>query len=348
MQNDRPNPWQTCLQDITRHVQIASPACVSHVRYGKAELEPERVERFQSLPPVLQQRYLNLQVRNFIHGIYFTGTTRPETEVLPEPSAAVNNMAWGLNLDFYTQLHESNSGQGFFDRGWCVIGAIDGLLAVKKQDLTLHVEPDRHLQPDQSPSVGEIIAVKMPRNRLKSGCYLAIGDAGLHDDSQQINLYFNLRSTGAAPVMGSLTSRLNALHVPFTFQVPSDPEDYDRYESGVLHCAKSDYGRVRSVLTEMYAEHSGHFRPETPLFTKAIAPGLAVAEEPRQKFSDLEDFGLHRCQILTHGLLQVYEQDEDAAEIKAMMILGQMEEWGINPEFAYLEEESDDIYASLG
>jgi HopA1 effector protein family len=340
------------LKQITDHVHIESPYCVSHPLYGKAELEPERIEQFQNLPVMLQNRYLSLLVRNFLHGIYFTGMNQPEpltTAELSSPAELVNNMAWGLNLDFYAQLHASNIGQGFFDPGWWVTGETDGLLAVRKDDLTLYVERHLHLQSaEQSAVMGEAIAIKMPPNRLKSGCYIAIGDAGLVEKNDTlINIYFNLRSEGAAPVMQSLTQHLNALQIPFTFQVPYDPLGYDRYDSGILHCAKSDYGMMRSALSTLYAEHRSHFRAETPLFTKRLAPGLAVAEEPSQKFSAQEDFGLNRCQILTNGLLLADRQGEQSAEMKLVMIFNQMYEHRIAPEFAYLDEDGEDIYSKI-
>jgi HopA1 effector protein family len=340
------------LKDITKQIHIESAYCVSHPLYGKTELEPERIEQFQNLPVILQNRYLSLQVRNFLHGIYFTGMSQLETLTIAErssPVGLVNNMAWGLNLDFYTQLHESNCGQGFFDPGWSVTGEIDGLLAVRKDELTLYVERHLHIQPsEQAAVIGEAIAIKMPPNRLKSGCYLAVGDAGLvKNDTPTLNIYFNLRSEGAAPVMSSLTQHLNVLQIPFTFQVPYDPLSYDRYDSGILYCAKSDYGVMRSALSTIYAENSSYFREETPLFTKRLAPGLAVAEEPSQKFSAQEDFGLNRCQILTNGLLMAYQQDEYSSEMKMVMILNQMYEHRIAPEFAYLDEDGEDTYSDI-
>jgi HopA1 effector protein family len=341
------------LKDITDRVHIESPYCVSHPLYGKTELEPERIEQFQNLPVVLQNRYLSLQVRNFLHGIYFTGMNQPEhltAAELSSPAGLVNNMAWGLNLDFYTQLHESNCGQGFFDPGWCVMGEMDGLLAVRKEDLTLYVERYLHLNPsEQSAVMGDAISIKMPPNRLKSGCYLAVSDVGLVEKSNTptINIYFNLRPEGAAPVMHSLTQHLNALQIPFTFQVPYDPLSYDRYDSGILHCAKSDYGVMRSALSAIYTENSSYCREETPLFTKQLAPGVAVAEEPSHKFSAQEDFGLNRCQILTNGLLMADRQGEYTSEMKMVMILNQMYEHRIAPEFAYLDGDGEDIYADI-
>jgi HopA1 effector protein family len=341
-----------CLKDITDSVQIESPYCVSHPRYGKAELEPERVPQFQNLPPALQNRCLSLQVRNFLHDIYFTGITQPKEEnISGDRSPAteqVNNMAWGLNLDFYAKLHASNSGKGFFEPGWRVTSKVDGLLAVTKDNLTLYVERN-HLQFEQSADVGEAIAIQMPRNRLEPGWYLAVGDAGgvEQSDRPQIKLYFNFCAEGAISVMSSLTQHLNALRVPFIFQVPYDPLDYHRYNSGILHCDQSNYGNVRSALSELYGEHRSFFREATPLFTKRLASGMAVAEEPSQKFSDQEDFGLNRCQILANALVQAYQQSEYSAEIKRVMIFDQFRHHKISLKLAHLNDASEDVYVDL-
>ena len=40
-------------------------------------------------------------------------------------------------------------------------------------------------------------------------------------------------------------------------------------------------------------------RPAVPLFTREIAPGLAIAESPPTR----ESFGMHRCGLIAEGLL---------------------------------------------
>jgi len=45
-----------------------------------------------------------------------------------------------------------------------------------------------------------------------------------------------------------------------------------------------------------------------PLFTKLLAPGLALAEEPNQKFTAQESFGMNRCQIITNGFLEAWQK----------------------------------------
>jgi hypothetical protein len=339
------------LQDIAQNVQIESNYCVSHPRYGKAELAPERLEQFQQLPTMLQNRYLSLQVRNFLHDIYFTGIHQPGSEITaladdkPSQIDAENNMAWGLNLDFYAKLHDSNCGKGFFDPGWRVEQDADGLLAVQKQGLTLHIERDCHLRSsEQSAAIGEMVAIKMPRNRLETGWYIAVGDAGLlvEGNSLQVDVYFNLCHEGAASMMQSLTQQLNELQIPFTFKVPYNPLDYERYDSGVLSCEKSHYKIIQPALQNVYVANISSYREETPLFTKCLAPGIAVAEVPSQKFSAQEDFGLNRCQILANGLLAAYQQGEHSSEIKMVMILNQIYEHGVDLNFPHLDNDSED------
>jgi hypothetical protein len=365
---------QSVLEDISRNVQIESNCCVSHPLYGKAELEPEHIDRFQQLPAPLQQRYLSLQLRNFLHGIYFAGTQTapPPPTNFPSSSAPAemaNNRAWGLDLDFYQGLRQSNRGDGFFDPGWSVVGHIDGLVAVCKQELTLHVAPDRHLRSGESTELGAIVAVKMPPHRLGDGLYIAVGDAGLPNagsDSGQdefgsspdydmdcdtdcdagydicCDIYFNLTANQAATVMAHLTQHLNALEVPFTFKLPYEPIAYDRHDSAILTCHKSDYPLVRPALRSLCAEAT--FAEATPLFTKRLTGGVAVAEEPDEKFSDTDTFGLHRCQLLANGLLAAHQQDEQGADLKRVMILNQFYEQGIDLEFCHLNHGSDDVY----
>jgi len=41
---------------------------------------------------------------------------------------------------------------------------------------------------------------------------------------------------------------------------------------------------------------------------KLLAPGLALAEEPNQKFTAQESFGMNRCQIITNGFLEAWQK----------------------------------------
>jgi hypothetical protein len=337
-----PAPLLEVLQDIAQNIRIEEDGSIHHTIHG--QVQPD--DRFQTLPLILQQRFLSLQLRNFLYDIYFSGSRTHPTEAIDQPLA--NNRAWGINLDFFTTLHESNSGVGFGDPDWVVTGQDDdGLVAVQKQELTLYLIPDQHLDPvEQSTAIGTTVTVKMPRNRLQNGYYIAVGNTGLMEpEKTQVNIFFNLVAEGAAPVMQRLTTHLNTLQVPFTFKLPYDPVDYDRQDTATLCFPKSQYPLVWQALNAVYQQERSHFRAAIPFCTRLLAPGIALAEEPDSKFSAQETFGTHRCQLIANGLLEA--QGEVAIEFRLVAILNQFYEAALELEYAHLNAGSEDIYQPL-
>jgi len=347
------------LQDIVSKVQIQSDFCIRHPDYKPFELPAEVVARFQQLPADIQRKYLSLQLRSFLYGIYYNGSMRtalaPEADSNPLPLDLENNTILGVDLGFYNRLHQSNSGTGYFDPGWDVLREeSDGTLAVTKGSLRLHIERDRHLQPAQQAAVADdSVAIRMPKNRVQNGFYMAVGNVGAdrfdlsEGHSVTVRIYFNLTPEGAVAVMGSLTRQLNGKSIPFNFKVLYNPKDYGRYDSGVLYFDKSDYKVVRQVLHTVYGENELHFQPEVPLFTMQLAPGLGLAEEPDRKFADQESFGMNRCQIVANGLLEAWHQGDDSLEGRMTSILQQFSLLGINWQRSYLNANSEDVYAPL-
>lgn len=345
------------LQDIVNQVQIQSTFCVSHPNYKPLELPAEVVERFQQVPLDLQNKYLSLQVRSFLYGIYYNGSLRSTLAIDADHLVAnrdlANNTVMGVDLEFSGRLHESNQGKGYFNSGWCVVREeTDGSLAVTKEGLTLHINRDRHLgSPDQAIEIGDLVAIRMPRNLIQNGFYQAVSNAGTgprnSDYSGIVRIYFNLIAEGAAPVMASLTEKLNEIQIPFTFKVLYNPSDYDRYDSGVLYFDKSDYETVRSVVQTVYTQNQAQFQPEVPLFTKLLAPGLALAEEPDQKFAAQESFGMNRCQIVTNGLLEAWQKGDASPEGRMVAVRQHFSLLGIDLQHPYLNAKSENIYTSL-
>jgi hypothetical protein len=348
------------LQDIVSKVQIQSDFCIRHPDYKPFELPAEVVARFQQMPADIQRKYLSLQLRSFLYGIYYNGCMR--TALAPDADSSglalhqdlENNTLLGVDLAFYERLHESNGGEGYFDPGWYVLRQeSDGSLAVTKGGLTLHIERDRHLQPAQQAAVSDSVAIRMPKNRVQNGFYMAVGNAESnrldHSKGQSVTvrIYFNLTPEGAVAVMGSLTWWLNEKAIPFSFKVLYNPSDYGRYDSGVLYFDKSDYEVVREVLQAVYGENESHFQPEVPLFTMQLASGLGLAEEPDQKFAHQESFGMNRCQIVANGLLEAWYSEDHSPEGRVKAILQQFSLLGIGLQRAYLNASSEDIYTPL-
>ncbi|MDJ0619352.1 MAG: T3SS effector HopA1 family protein [Calothrix sp. MO_192.B10] len=345
------------LQDIVNKVEIQSNFSIRHPDYKPLEIPAEAVEHFQRLPEEIKEKYLSLQLRSFLYGIYYNGSMRntlaPSGDTEAAPLDLENNTLLGVDVEFYQRLHDSNSGTGYFGSGWSVLREeSDGTLAVTRGGLRLHIEREKHLPAsEQSATVGDSVAIRMPKNFVQSGFYMAVGNAEASrlekDRSVTVRIYFNLTPEGAIAVMDSLTRRLNEMEIPFHFKVLYNPKDYERHDSGVLYFDKSDYEVVGEVLKTVYAEHQSHFQPETPLFTLQIAPGLGLAEEPDQKFAQQESFGMNRCQIVANGLLEAWHQGDDSTGGRMRAILGQFSMLGIDLQRVYLNANSEHIYQCL-
>ncbi|WP_349262604.1 T3SS effector HopA1 family protein [Allocoleopsis sp.] len=347
------------FQNIANNVQIESEFCISHPDYKPLEFSRQVVERFKQMPLDIQDKYLSLQLRSFLYGIYYNGSLRA---VLASGDNLVdlavyqnleNNTYLGVNLEFYKRLHDSNCGEGYFDSGWFVLRQeCDGSLAVKKGSLILHIERTSHLQPTQATAtVGESVAIRMPRNLVQNGFYVAVGNAGSENSSnlnvRKVRIYFNLSPEGAIAIMSAITRQLNKVGIPFTFKALYNPSSYGRYDSAVLYFERSNYEVVRQVVEKVYAENYSHFYQEVPLFTKFLAPGLALAEEPDCKFAAKESFGMNRCQIVANGLLDAWQKGEDSPESRMESILQQFSQQGIDYSKPYLNANSQDTYTGL-
>lgn len=365
LQNQQPDTANeqllVVLEDIANNVHIQSNFCIHHPSYKPIELPAEAVERFQELPLELQMKYRTLQLQSFLYGAYYNGSWQKamavdaDSDNLALPQNLENNTYLGVDLAFYDRLHQSNSGVGYYDPGWTVIRQeTDGKLVVYKNNLTLHIERQKHLQPEaQSAAIGDWVAIKLPRNRVQSGFYMAVGNAGPNTRRSSerhtgiVRIYFNLTPDGAVVVMADLTRRLNEISLPFSFKALYSPSNYGRYDSAVLYFEKSNYKVVRPILEAVYQEQQSHFQQQVPLFTKLLAPGLALAEEPDHKFAELESFGMNRCLIVAKALLEAWQQRDESTGARLNRIVNHFYLLGINLERPYLNATSEDIYTPL-
>jgi HopA1 effector protein family len=354
---DVPQPLQVLLQDIANNLEIQSFYSIKHPNYKPLELPSEAVSRFQQLPSDLQNKFLKLQLSNFLYGVYYNGSLKKVLAIDADETDSINkniaqklenNTFLGVDVAFYDRLHQSNQGQGYFSHNWQVVREEpDGTLAVHKGGLTLHIDPNLHLQTQVLPIIGDLVAIKLPKNLVQNGFYMAVSDAGSYDGEEIVRVYFNLTPDGSVAVMESLTGELNAISIEFNFKALYNPSDYDRYDSAVLYFDKHNYEVVHPILERVYAKHQADFQPEVPLFTKMIAPGLAIAEEPDQKFGEKESFGMNRCQIVANGLLEAWEQGNNSPDARMVSILEKFAALGIGLQHPYLNANSQDIYGAF-
>jgi hypothetical protein len=358
MFDDSTNQILDSLFDIANNIRIEPNFCIYHPHYQPFALPANIANRFQQNPPSLKHKYLSILLRNFLYGIYYNGSLQTVLAANNHRSSHLNlieNNSLGVDQDFYEQLHHSNHGTGHYEPNWQILRIEpDGSMAVQKHDLTLYIEPECHLQPQTKlPKVGELISIWMPKNRLQNGCYVAVSNLGMENlDPENIDLglgriYFNVQSSGAIVLMDRLTQALNNEAIAFNFQVLYNPAAYQRYDACILDFQSQNYPTIRNILQTIYQETQTYFQPEIPLFTKYLAPGLGLAEEPKQKFAPQESFGMNRCQIVANALLEAWERRKNAFEERIEIIYQHFAQNLIDLQHPYLNPTSEDIYQPL-
>jgi len=354
------NSLSNTFLNIVNQIKIESNFCIIHPEYQPFILPALMVETLEKSSKVLQDKYLTLLLRNFLYGIYYNNSLESILAAnISNPNLLLhqdleNNCVFEIDWQFYNRLHESNHGTGYCDRDWQILRIEpDGSLAVTKAGLTLHVE-ENHLESTASTNrINDLIAIRLPKNRLNNGFYLAVSNSdqkpqndlsnNLSDDGTT-SIFFNLNPEGAIALMDSITRQFNAAKIHFTFQVPHHPLGCDRYDSGILNFQRQDYDIIQKLLKNIYTENQSYFQSEIPLFSKFLAPGLSLAEQPLEKPLNKQSFGVNRCQIIAKALFTAWEKGIDSPSQKLDIIRQHFAGKLIDLERPYLNPNSNNIY----
>lgn len=213
-------------------------------------------------------------------------------------------------VDLTPALSEANATHERWDAGWQVYQVLpSGQVMAHKDGRTRALWPGEFLSTDAPgmalrPGMNLSVFFMRETRTMQPGFYFAFGEAqaGELDNFSLARLYWNVRAEGAVPLIRAVTRGLNRFQVPFRLKCLTNTAFYTRDDAAVLYVDKRFYRITARVLAHVYEEVARHLRPAAPLFTKLLAPGLALAEEPYTG----ESFGMQRCRILAEGLLSAH------------------------------------------
>jgi hypothetical protein len=228
--------------------------------------------------------------------------------------------------------------------------AEDGRIPVFKDGLTLWARPEQLRTIGRSAGfwpgarcrvrVGKELRDRMP------GFYFAIGDGDERDDcgdgERMVRLYWHVDATGAPHLIRAWTALLNPLRVPFRGKVLSSTAAYPRRDAGVLYLDHRHCARAASALPAILAALGEHLRAEVPLFTKRLALGLGLAEDP----ANHESFGQHRCRAVSEALWRAFV-DGASGPARFDHVCGTLAASGLRPDALYLQPGAVDDYGAL-
>ncbi len=331
------------MNDYRKHVEAAIQATVfysptSYSWFGKQSwsLTPT-IKR--ALTPQTARNYLLFNLQSQLYtDFYCPGLAMPTAwETAIHPVTGMTPLVEALSA--------ANSGNGYWDDGWEVRTIEGDKVVVHRGGLELWVRPEDCLVIQSTKIVpGMQLSLRFPKELLSisPGFYLALSDKALTQEDTQglVRFYWNLSVEGAVRFMRDATAMLNQANLPFKLKILNNPNLFTRCDTVVLYIQGSDYAAVSEILSTIYPAFATSLRQRTPVFTKRLAPGLGLAEDPGQE----ESFGGHRCQILAEGMIRAYEQGKKSLDERLQVVEDCFAEAGITLDKPFLNPGSSDCY----
>ncbi len=339
---------QPIIQEIVKTLSLDEFGLFQSTRPEDCELIEQTNEEISGRP-YIDPEYRLILLRDLIYNQFYQ-TPHPLTEVLRDDSSNYkNSISGGVESKFFQRLHRSNQGEGYADSGWVFVGVEeDGYLQVEKEGLMLSVHPEQHLVHSSVPkTIDATIAIKLPKNLLDPGLYIAVGNAGpvipLPGSQEMMRLHFNFTTLDAPDILSYWTTVLNAEAIPFCFCVGHEQYSYDRVDPGILTLYQRHRSPVLQRLPNFTQMFSLRLQPEIPVFTKFLDKGIGYSEVPQHHQFPIPNFHLYHCHLIALGLLSAWEQDQDPES----SILNYYQHHDLNPKAPYLNPHSSDFVYQL-
>jgi hypothetical protein len=245
-------------------------------------------------------------------------------------------------------LSAANTSRERWDVGWHLAQTLpSGQIVAVKGAMTRMIWPGEfhgHGPPGMAPLPGTEISLFVPRESRTTQpvFYFAFGEAlaDQQDDFGIVRFYWNVTADGAAPLVGAITQALNRFAIPFRFKCLHLSNLFDRSDAAVLYIAKRHYRIVATMLPDVHRAVRALLKSATPLFTKPLAAGLGLAEDPRTG----ESFGMSRCRLLAEAVCRAHERGLDSVEARLGEVTGAFTAAGLSLEHPYLNAGAADRY----
>ncbi|MCH9648898.1 MAG: hypothetical protein K0U98_11720 [Deltaproteobacteria bacterium] len=161
------------------------------------------------------------------------------------------------------------------------------------------------------------------------------------DHRPLVRLYWNLATPeGAEPLLARLTADCDRFRVPFQLKVQVDPSQFDRVDTAVLYVEKQYFQIIAELASRAHQSLRYHLLSPTPVLTKFLRPGLALAEDPGGGLS----FGLSRCRLLAEAVAAAHHSGYHSALERFRIFQALCHRRGLDPARLYLNPGSVDLY----
>jgi hypothetical protein len=273
--------------------------------------------------------------RELYRSFYTQGRAVPETPERPAPARP--------DRDFAAALSAANAGTGGWQPGWRVQTWEGETIVVAADGVAVRAHPADCRTDGRAPAPGAAVSIRRTKElrAASPGFYIALGDRQ-PGPGQEVRVYFHVTAAGAAPLVAACTSVLNAAAVPFVLKVVDRPGGFTRCDAAVLYLQRGGFAAARPSLASVAAACAPHLRPGVPAFTKALAPGIAVAEHQPELGAS---FGTGRCRLVAEAAVQARELGAAGLDARLETVARLFADHGLDIDRPYLAAGSATRYA---
>ncbi|HEY4574888.1 MAG TPA: lanthionine synthetase LanC family protein [Thermoanaerobaculia bacterium] len=314
--------WRLPVEAVIQATTIRSPTSYSWL----GRRSPAAARRLgPNVGADLAREYLLVTLTSHLYfNFYCHGWPRAMGPAVNRPRAPGGDPA------FVRGLSKANRGDGHWQEGWEIRALDTNAVRVARGGLELLARPGDLAVTAEAVRVGEAVGLWFPKDSfsLSPGYYTATGDEPWREQPSGgvVRLYWDVTSAGAAVLVESLTSGLNRSRVPFSLKIVNYPDGFQRCDAGVLYLAKADVATAETDVRRAYERVAALLDPGRPAFTKALARGLSLAEDP----GNGESFGLHRSRLLAEAIIDAHEQRAGTLGARMGVVLRHFAEEGID------------------
>lgn len=250
-----------------------------------------------------------------------------------------------ITRDFKRQLKRANNTKAVPHRGWVIIHINnDNSVVVEMGNRRLLAKSgdfiaNKHFGSNLTLNNNVTLYNKSDYSDDNGVFYHVFGKAiGDRFNESLLRFYFNLRPSGMPILIDFLTSVINPIEIPFQFKCLHDCTNYGRADAGVLYFEKRFFFDLISILKDAKKLVAIHSNPDTPLFARRLAPGIAFAENPPDPN---ESFGTSRCRLIAEAIVEAHENSVE--DVKSY-VLDYVEQKGYDLDHFYLNPGSQFEY----
>lgn len=257
-----------------------------------------------------------------------------------------------LNDQLSQQLSEANDTTDRWESGWQIAEILPtGQIRAEKHGRTRFMWAGEFLSNQGfgvQPQPGMQINAFFPKESatLQPGFFFTFGQTFMDswEEMNAMRFYWHIDENGAPGLLRGISSRLNRFRIPFRFKVLNNSLPFNRSDSAVLFLNRRYYRIAIELMAEVHEEVKDSVKPETPLFTKHMADGLGLAEDPMNG----DSFGMSRCRILAEGLWTAFSRGLTGDKERYEQVEKQFDGYRISLDRPYLNPGAIDQYISPG